>query len=398
MVEERSVSMNASRFDDFATTLSRSGPAAAIETMIGELERSGDYHRVFEALTLKARLEMGLPLILPNAGSQLSDEIRERYEDLVILACRHVGNLFLEKRDIANAYRYLSMIGETDGVVKAIDGYEPGEGPVDESILEIAINQGIAPLKGLRLVLDRYGLCQAITACQGILAQNTKPGIREKCIQLLIRAIHSELTARLEAEIADREGEAPPGGSIPLLLKDRDWLFENDNYHIDTSHLNSIVRLARLLPRCPETVLAVQLCDYGRRLSDRYAYPDPAPFENVYADSLIYLKAIAGIDEKQGLAHFQAKAEAAKVEEVGTAPAETYVNLLLATKRPQEAVAFAERHLNTTSWHGGICPSMNELCQQAGAFEAMARLARERDDFVSYAAGLLQLEKQRQTT
>lgn len=382
--------MESSRYSAFAETLRSKGAGAAIDQLIETLTVSGDYHRVFEAMTLKARRELGIPLILPNAGDTLSNELREKYEDQVIVACREVGGMFLRSGDIPNAHRYLSMIGETDEIAAAIERYEPAEGAIDESILEIAINRGVHPAKGLRLILERYGLCQAISTCQGILAQPTKPGVREECIRLLVRAIHEELVGRLEAEIEQREGEIPPGGSIPLLLKDRDWLFENDNYHIDTSHLSAVVRLSRLLPRCDETILAVHLCDYGRRLSDRYVYPDAAPFEKAYEDSFLYLRTVAGIDSKQGLAHFREKAEAADIEEVGTAPLETYVNLLLQTRKVSEAIEFAGKHLNRSGWHGGICPSMNELCQEAGAFETMARLAQERDDLVSFAAGLLQ--------
>src|SRR5262249_33042441 len=148
----------------------------------------------------------------------------------------------------------------------------------------------------LSLILARYGTCQGITACEQLLAQGLKQDVRNDCIRLLVRQLHRELLERLGAEIAAKEGRAPAGASVPMLLKGRDWLFEDENYHIDTSHLNAVVRLSRLLPKGEELLLAMQLCEYGQRLSQRYRYPDPPPFEDVYADTAVFLRTAAGVD------------------------------------------------------------------------------------------------------
>lgn len=382
-------------FDRLANTLAERGVDAAFAELVDRLGASRDFHRVFEALTLRARYDLGIPLVQTSPSSDLPAAVRDRYEQRIIEACREVGGLFLAAGDLANAHRYLSMIGELDSIRAAIDAYHPEEGARDEAVIEVALGQGVHPVKGLDLMLRRYGICQAISACQGVLGQPIPASTRSDCVRLLVRALHAELVARLAAEIQQREGggdeaSAPATASIPLLLAGRDWLFENDNYHIDTSHLNSVVRLARLLEKCPETFLAIQLCEYGRRLSERYSFPDPPPFENVYEDSLVFFKVIAGIEVDKGLAHFRAKAENGSIEEAGSLPAETLVNLLVRAGRWEEAVDYAGAKLNTVREPLGTCPTINELCQEAGRFDDMARLARARDDLVSFAAGLIQ--------
>ena len=52
-----------------------------------------------------------------------------------------------------------------------------------------------------------------------------------------------DVVPALCADIA-RHGdpEPPSGATIPELIAGRDWLFEDDAYHIDVSHLGAVVR------------------------------------------------------------------------------------------------------------------------------------------------------------
>ena len=61
-----------------------------------------------------------------------------------------------------------------------------------------------------------------------------------------------------------------PRGTVLKLIEGRDWLFEDDGYHIDTSHLSSVVQMAVHLTPCDELRLARELCAYGKRLSPRF--------------------------------------------------------------------------------------------------------------------------------
>ena len=72
-----------------------------------------------------------------------------------------------------------------------------------------------------------------------------------------------------------------------VLFDIKDWLFQDGNYHIDVSHLNSVVRFARFLDAdCPELDLATQLAQYGSQLDQQYQYPAEPPFDDYYAAHL----------------------------------------------------------------------------------------------------------------
>ena len=299
-------------------------------------------------------------------------------------ACRDVGLALLEEGDIASAYNYLHMIDEIDPLRDYIEQAVTTPDALP-AVIDVALARGVHPARGVSLVLEHYGLCHAITACESLMSSMPSHATCA-CIATVVRATHEELTRRLRDEIVKREG-TPPVGHVRDWLDDRRWLFENDNYHLDTSHLNAVVRMARVLPQCDETHLAIDLCSYGNRLSEKYRYPDPCPFENVYADTQRYLEVIAGLGGDEHLAYFRAKADAANPLEVGTYPAEIHVHLLRSTGRIDEAIAYAEKHLNEQA--GSASSTVNEICQSAGDYEAMARLARRRGDVLSYAAALI---------
>lgn len=385
--------MDSKAFDEFTRALKSGGTAAAFARLIANLREQKEFHRVFDALTLQARHELGIPLVQATTPVEYTPEKRQAYEDRALAACREVGQLFLADGNIPAAFQYFNMIGELDPVRAAIDQFrlptgEAADGNHVDAVIEIAVGHQVNPEKGLALILERYGTCQSITACEGVLSQDSRPAVREGCVKLLVRALYQELLSRLSAEVAEREGTAPAAASIALLLGGRDWLFENDNYHIDTSHLNAVVRMARLLPKSDELFLAIQLCEYGRRLSDRYRYTEPPPFEDIFDDTLVYLKAVAGLEITKGIEHFQRKVESAADADASAYAAEVLVNLLLRLGRADEALTLAARKLNARAGGVGLsCPPVNELCMAAGRFDRLAQLARERGDLVSFAAG-----------
>ena len=59
---------------------------------------------------------------------------------------------------------------------------------------------------------------------------------------MLVRTLHAELVERLKNAIERVEGQAPDTSHIPTLIQDRDWLFGEYSYYVDTSHLCSIIR------------------------------------------------------------------------------------------------------------------------------------------------------------
>ena len=135
------------------------------------------------------------------------------------------------------------------------------------------------------------------------------PEVRALCSKKLIRTLHHELMERLRAEIQRVQNFTPAGKTVRELIEGRDWLFSDDFYHIDLSHLNSVVQMATQLDKCEELGLTRDLCAYGMKLSPRFRYQSEPPFEDQYVDYDKYLAILGGEDVEAGLAHFRAKVE-----------------------------------------------------------------------------------------
>ena len=381
--------MDPALFEQVSSQAVENGAAAAFAAAEAALVKDKDFHCLFDLLLMKARNELGLQLYLRVPASSLPKEIQEAYEPKVVEAARRVGGEFLKENNLVAAFPYFNMISELEPMRAAIDAFAPREDGDDvDAVVDIAIANNVHPTRGLQIVVDRFGICQGITTCEQLLAQGLRPPERDECIKLLVRALHQELTVRLRDDIEAKEGRSPVG--IPAMLKGRDWLFADEAYHVDTSHLNAVVRMARMLPKCEELFLAIQLCDYGCRLSPRYRYAEPAPFEDVFASSAAYLKVVGGVEVQKGLDYFKSRADAATAEETENNSSEVYVHLLTVLGKKTDAVAYAGRKLNRAERRPAFGLSVNDLCQEAGDFDAMARFAKSRGDLLGFVAGVVQ--------
>jgi hypothetical protein len=377
-------------FDALDRTLRASGPGAALDQLIGHLAERGEFRALLDALLLKARHELGLPLVQVGPLAEIPEPARSRYEDRYVEAIRSVGGKLLDAGDVPSAWPYFRAIGEPEPVARAVDAYEPAEG--DErlgAMIEVAFNQGANPRKGFALILDHYGTCSAISAFEHLPADEAT---RAACADRLVRQVHAHLAANLRADITARGEPAPPeGASIPDLIAGRDGLFDDDAYHLDVSHLAATVRLSPLLTDPATIALAVELTDYGRRLSERHRYEGEPPFERTYEDHAVYLRALLGRDVDAAVSHFRAKLTPPDPElPDGVFAAQVLVGLLLRVGRLEEAIGVAAEHLGGIPESALGCPSVAQLCQRAGQPGRLARIAREHGDLVNYAAAMLQ--------
>jgi hypothetical protein len=375
-------------FDELGEAVEKEGAAAAIERLCTRLRERKDYTNLFYALLLKKRFEMGASPVPTGASQDLPPEMHAPYEEAIREAGRLVGQLYLEEDNIPHAWAFYRMIGEHDPVARALDRYQPKEGEDCQQIVEIAYHQGVHPRKGFDMILERYGICSAITIMSGS-ESSQGPEAREYCIKRLVRALHKELLERLKAEITRQQNFEPSGTTVQELIEGRDWLFADEFYHIDVSHLSAVVQMATNLGPCEELELARQLCEYGRHLSPRFQFNSDPPFENQYQDYGIYLSILAGDQVEEGLAHFRRKVEEADPENVGTYPAEVLVNLLLRLDRPAEALTLARRYLANAEEGRLSCPNVVELCQRTRDYRALAEIAREQGNPVHFMAGLI---------
>jgi len=375
-------------YDDLEQTLNRDGANAAIDKLCATLRQQKDFTSLFYALLMKKRHELGVSPIPTGPATALPQELHLQYDNAISDAANLVGKLCLDAGNIPAAWMFYRMLGESEPVRQALENVVPAEGEDCQPLVDIAYHQGVHPKKGFDLVLERFGICSAITLVGG---QQFPHGseVRDHCIKRIVRALHGELIERLSCEIERVQSFRPTPRTVPELLAGRDWLFADDLYHIDVSHLGAVVQMSIHLPKGAELELARELCVYGQRLSPRCQFGSDPPFEDHYRDYGVYLAILAGDNVEEGLAHFRAKVESNNPEEVGTYPAEVFVNLLLKIGRDQEALAIARRYLVTADSRQLTCPGIVELCEKAGDFQALAEVAREQNNTVHFLAGLL---------
>jgi hypothetical protein len=364
-------------YDTLKHQLAESGPLAAIDGLCKSLRQTKDYAKLFYAMLMRKRVAMGV-LSIPTAGANdLTPAQQEEYEDAIRTACREVGGLALAEGNIPYAFHFYRMIGELGPVRDAIERYQPGPDDDIQPVIDIAYQQGVHPKRGFDLVLDRYGICSAITTA-GSFDPNMGQDVRAHCVQRLVRSLHEQLIERLKNEIAHNQGFPPTATTIQELIAGRDWLFGDDMYFTDTSHLSSVVQLK----------LARELCAYGVKLAPLLQYAGSPPFENLYRDVDVYLSVLLDDQVEEGISHFRAKI-VADPDGPDTFAAEVLVRLLVRKDRVSVALAVGWEYLAQADERQMNCPGPMELAQRLKDYAAVAELARMRDDPVHYLAGLI---------
>ncbi len=388
--------MDRTLYDELEQTLNTEGAPAAIARLCDRLKEQKDYHSLFYALLMDKRHQLGANPVPTGSYHDLPKEALPGYEEAIRNAGRLVGDLYLKDGQLPQAYAYFRMLNDPEPVRAALDRFQPDADEDIQPIVQIAFYEGVHPRKGFDWILSRYGLCSAITTLSGQDAQHP-PEVRQYCVQRLVRALYSELRERLAAEVERQESKRPPEADAPAdapgivqkLMAGRDYLFAEDSYHIDMSHLSSVVQMSVSLQPCAELEVARELCAYGQRIGPRFRNNSDPPFEDLYLSHGIYLAILADDNVEENLNYFREQAANADPQTVGTYPAEVLVNLLLRLNWPAEALTVARKYLAAVDNRQLTCPSIADLCQKVNDFRALAEVAREQGDPVHFMAGLL---------
>lgn len=384
--------MSQTLFDELPELIKTAGPAQAIDRLCAQLRERKDYASLFYALLMKKRHELGVLPLPTSPSNELPEAVLDDYEESIRQAGRLVGNLFLEDGNFGQAFSYFKMLNEPEPVRAALDKYQLPEGPEAQPIIELAFHHGAHPKRGFEWVLERFGLCSAITAMGSYLNGANFPHgaqARDECLKLLAHSLHTQLVQRLHHDIARKEGKAPETQSVKALIAGRDWLFDDDNYHVDISHLSSVVQMGSHLPKCAELTLLRDLCTYGQKLSPQFTGRGDPPFEDTHLDYGHFYDVLLGEHVEEGLAHFRHKAENPDPDDPGNPAAEVLVNLYLRLDRPAEALATARQFLMSSDERNLTCPNITELCRKVNDYRTLAEVSKERGDAVNYLAGLL---------
>ncbi len=386
------MSTTQTEFDQLEQQFAETGVAGVLDQLVTQLREKRQYHELFEALKMKVRHHIGLPITYSESGDELDEAQRNALEEGLLEACREVGLLLLQDGAAREGWMYMRPVGDRAAVAKALEKITATDETVEE-LIEVCLHEGVDPARGFAMVLEHYGTCNAITTYESSVARQAIPDQRAAA-GLLVKHLHGELLASVRADIERQEGQAAPETTLAELVADRDWMFSEHSYHIDTTHLASTVRFARILEDPELLRLARDLTAYGLRLSSQFQYQGDEPFRDIYPSNALYLGALLGENVDEAVAYFRQKAKELDTNEHGSQPMETYVQLLDRINRPQEAIdaliAFSDDPQNQDAQ---VVPILLELSDKVGDFDKVKHLCRQRGNVLGFASGLIQSAK-----
>ena len=374
-------------YDDIGSHFDSKDAAAGLDALLAGLRAGTDHHAHFRALLLKKRHELGLPLINPGDLAGSDGSARKLYEEYVEQACRETGQRFLRDGSIFQAWRYFRTIGDKGPVRQALEHLDPAAA-ADEAI-SVAIEQGVHPRRGFELLLQRHGLCRAIT----LFDQDFSGDLcdRQHAAALLARALYKELVVAVRRQIFERFNELPPETDLVELIRHRPWLFENGNTHADPQHVAAVARIGLITEARPDQIMTLAIAEYGRLLGPRHAPPPSAPFESGFSDYAMYMRALLGQDVHATASYFRFKLAQIDLSATGTFPAEMVVLLLWRAGERTDALEVWQQYLSDQppELPGRVTPPFYELCIQAGEFKRLQDAARAHHDSSAWAAARL---------
>ena len=282
---------------------------------------------------------------------------------------------------------YMRPVGDRAAAAALLEQVAVTDENVDE-LLEVLLHEGVDIARGYQLALDRLGTCNSITLFESALG--TRPRLDQQIgAALLVKHVHAELIANLRRDIAKREGKEPTEQTVEELLKARPDLLRDGSYHLDTSHLASTVRYARVLESPDDLRLALDLTVYGRHLHPQFQYAGEEPFLDLYPSLAAFFRAMLGQQVDQGIRYFAQKADSVDQGQFGTVAVEVLIDLLSRCGRKEEALRAYDKRLPAGNRLLGIAPTMLELSIGIGEFQSMQLICRKRDDLLGYAAALI---------
>lgn len=362
------------------------GVEAALADAADELAAAGAIHELFEIRLVQARRRLGLPAISPGGWDGLEPEQRDALEQEYLVACGEASERLIAAGRLTEAWQYVRPSGETDRLAAALEAAPVDAENVGE-LIELALQEGVAPLHGFGLLLEHYGVCNAITAFDGAI-RGRDAELAAQAATLLVRRLYDDLIGNIRTDLARRDGAEPAeGATLEALVAARDDLFADGAYHVDVSHLASVVRFARGIRDREVLALARELCSYGRRLDPQFQYGGEEPFADYYPAHALYFDAQLGGDAEAAVAYFRQRADQFTPRDHGPEPAEVFVGLLARLGRHEEAMEEAD--LRWEAARTGLDARLLwTLASESGRYDVLQRLARRRGDVAAFAAAL----------
>ena len=409
MNQEKDLADTALLAAELTATLEEHGTDAMFQKLEDSLRHSGRWHSLFDVQLLRARASLKLPLAGPLTNTDAT--AKKTLDEKTIAACRDVGWKLFDEGQIASGWMYLRASVETREIVERLghiasrlleqdasasndEEYQPLQ-----EIIQLALWENLDPALGIRVMLAAQGTCNAVTAYEQSIA-GLPPTQQEPAATIMVQHLHDEIFENLGRDLAERklidlaliDDIKARQGTITDLLDAAGGLSDEESIHVDASHLQAVLRFARICTDAHDIQLAHALACYACRLPPDFQYPGETPFTDFGVASRLFYSAQQGKEVDQSLAFFRQEAEEANEYE---APAAWDVLAVLAARIDRPAVALdailtrpTETAHTQNSPMAVTLPPLIELSHKAAGGEKLRAACIERADIITYAASL----------
>lgn len=380
-------------------------PLVRIDEVIAYYRRERRPVELFEALKMKSRMQFGLPMIAQpgepiSMSSDKDAEIQRGLEAGLLDACRQAGAMLIESGKVGEGWMYLRPLGDPLLARRLLSKVEITDENYDEMV-HVLLHEGVDLQRGYEAAIARQGTCNSITLYDSVIAERPRQD-RKIAAACLLRHLYLELDTRVREDFLQRAGKN--GVTHELAESDHEhlslgdlivkykWILGGGGYHLDTTHLASVVRFAIVLDD-PELIeKALELCQYGRRLPADFQYPGTEPFVDFYPTHTAFFSALLGKNGDGASRLFEQKARTVDARLHGTGAVETYIDLLDRTGRPGEALRAALELFPDDVPVGRVLPEMIDMAGRAIAAgdtriaEQLEKFCFDRGDLLGVAA------------
>ena len=378
------VSLTHSDFEKIKSLIEEQGADAALDHLEQVFSESDRLHELFEILKMKARRDHGLPLLYDDQFSELNPEQQEKFDDQLVEACGIVGEKFFKLGDVQMGWHYMQPIGDKSRVSRLLREIPVNEENADE-IVEVALYGQVDPEYGYQLILKNFGTCNSITTFDAQANSGQTQKFKTRAAEMLVSHLYHELAANVVSHIEDQEGKKPETKNLRELIEGRDWLFADGGHHVDTTHLASVVRIARNV-RDPDVLkLAIELAEYGSRLDSQFHFQGDEPFDEIYEDHLRLFKGLCGEKPELVEAWFLKKLAEMPVGHIRSMTADNLVCFLDQVGLQERAIAVALREMNEENQGPNEAPTVFEMAKNKDQFERVSEHFRNSNDLLNFS-------------
>ncbi|MEM9643569.1 MAG: hypothetical protein AAF989_01135 [Planctomycetota bacterium] len=313
-------------------------PLEVANQLVQHFRQSGKPVELFEAIKMATRLQMGLKAVALTDEPKLSPEVERQLEDGLLQGCREAGGMMIRQGRLMEGWMYLRPVGDRELVRRLLADVEFDDDNYD-AMIQILVHEQVDVGRGYAAVLEHQGTCNSITLYEQTISQLPRTD-QQAAAACLLDHFLQELTSlvRLDVQRLAPEDSSIETMTLGELLVAHPVILEGGGYHLDTTHLASVVRIASVLESASDWQKALDLTEYGRRLDQQFQYPGDEPFVDFYPAYGTLYRTLLGKNVNAGLQLFERRARTVEVAQHGTAAIETYIELLARMGRHQMAI------------------------------------------------------------